>query len=574
MVNPIIRKEVLMTLRTSKALVMQVAYLVALAGLMWLYWPADGLQDIGGEKARQILSILAIGELALVALFAPAFTGAAMTMEKEKKTFESLFATRLLPRQIALGKMVGSLAFLVLVVLSGIPALAAPLMLGGLSGYDVLKVALLLVLTAIYLGSIGLLISTVMHRSYRAIILTYAVILVVFFITALPAWSKMGGLIQRCGPAGQAILTVIASFSPLEAMISIVWPGSVYDHGGMSMPHFWMLHVPLACAVVVGVALFCIYKLGRPMAPPRPREKLKVIERDGKITARSFMFLIDPRKRKQMISWWQNPILIKEFRTRPMLQTHRLLRAAGFCLIASFLLMFAVLIAVNTMVGEEGTKTVMQGGKQVETVAMIPAITTAVGALMVVVIILIGPAMASGAISSDRETGVWELIRSTRMSSLRIASGKFQASIIPLLLVVGAMAPSLVVPLYVDPTVWPNVLRVLAVVGMTIFFVSTAGTFFSSLFARTSTATAWTYGLVISLGLASLLAMLGGEKFSDGFIRTIFLVNPVASVMDAGGNETMQRYSLWAEHIRIVALAGVGMFVVTVGRILQLRRPE
>src|SRR5512140_1160113 len=104
MANPIIRKEVLMTLRTSKALVMQVAFLVALAGLMWLYWPADGLQDIGGERARQILSILAIGELALVALFAPAFTGAALTMEKEKKTFESLFATRLLPREIALGK--------------------------------------------------------------------------------------------------------------------------------------------------------------------------------------------------------------------------------------------------------------------------------------------------------------------------------------------------------------------------------------------------------------------------------------------------------------------------------------
>lgn len=574
MANPIIRKEVLMTLRTSKALAMQVAFFAALGGLMWLYWPADGLQDVGGEKARQILSILAIGELALVALFAPAFTGAAITMERERKTLDSLFATRLQPWEIALGKMVGSLAFLVLIVLSGVPALAAPLLLGGVSWQDVLTVVGLLLMTAVFLGSIGLLVSTFMHRSYIAIIVTYVVVLLVVFVMAMPAWPLSRNLITRCGPAFQAILTTCASISPLQAMISIVWPGSAYDQSSPTMPPIWQLHVPMAMTAIVAIAIICIHRLSRPPAPPRPREKLQVVERDGKITVRSVMFLVDPRKRKQMIRWWQNPILIKEFRTRPMLQAHRLLRAAGMCLISSFVLMLVVLAAVNSLVDEGGTITSKVGGKEVDTVAMIPAIATALGVLMVVVIILVGPAMASGAISSDRETGVWELIRSTRMASWRIASGKFQASIIPLLLVIGAMVPSLLVLLYVDFTIWPNVLRILEVVGITILFVSTAGTFFSSMFAKTSTATAWTYGLVISLGLLSLLMLLGGDKFSDRFVRTIFLVNPIAAVMDAAGNETMQRYSLLAEHLRIMALAGLGMFVVTVGRIFHLRRPD
>lgn len=574
MVNPIIRKEVLMTLRTSKALVMQVAFLSALAGLLWLYWPADGLQDIGGAKARQILSILAIGELALVALFAPAFTGAALTMEREKKTLDSLFATRLRPWEIGLGKMVGSLAFLVLIVVTGFPALAATLMLGGITVGDVVKVAGLLLLTAVYLGSLGLLVSTLMHRSYRAIIVTYAIILVVFFLLATPAWPVTHNLILQCGPALQAMLTVLTAFSPLEAMISVVWPRGEFDGGGTFMPSFWALHVPLAIGVVLAVAAFTVYRLSRPLAPARPRERLRVIERDGKVTARDILFLVDPRKRKKMIRWWQNPILIKEFRTRPMLQTHRLIRAAIVCLLASFLLMGAVLFAASTLMAEGGIRTSMQGGKPVETVAMIPAICTALGALMVMVIILLGPAAASGAISSDRETGVWELVRSTRMSSWRLASGKFQASIIPLLLIVGAMLPSLAVLIYVDRTILPNVLQMLAVVGMTIFFVSTAGTFFSSLFARTSTATAWTYGLVISLAVLSLLILLAREKFSYEFVRMVFLVNPVAAVMDAAGSETMKSFALVHGHLKIMGLASLGMFAVTVGRIFQLRRPD
>jgi len=383
----------------------------------------------------------------------------------------------------------------------------------------------------------------------------------------------MRNLIRQCDLL-QGPLTVLAALSPLEAMISVVWPGSDFDLGATFMPSFWVLHIPLAIGVVLAVAAFTVYRLSRPLAPPRPRERLRVIERDGKVTARDFMFLVDPRKRKKMISWWQNPILIKEFRTRPMLQTHRLIRAAIVCLIASFVLMVAVLGVASALMGEEGTRTSMQGGKPVETIAMIPAICTAIGALMVVVIILIGPAAASGAISSDRETGVWELVRSTRMSSWRIASGKFQASIIPLLLIIGAMLPSLAVLLYVEPTVLPNVLQMLAVVGMAIFFVSTAGTFFSSLFSRTSTATAWTYGLVISLGLLSLLTLLGEEKFSDRFVRIIFLVNPVAAVMDAAGNERMQKFSLVAEHLKIMGAASLGMFAVTVARIFDLRRPD
>ena len=148
--NPIIHKEVLSALRTRKVILMQGVFLLMAAALIWLFWPPDGLQDVGGQQARQILSILAIGQLVMVALFAPTFTAASLTSEKEQNTMESLFATAMRPWEIATGKMVGSLTFLILVVLTGIPAISSPFMLGGVSGSEVLAIIAILLLTAVY----------------------------------------------------------------------------------------------------------------------------------------------------------------------------------------------------------------------------------------------------------------------------------------------------------------------------------------------------------------------------------------------------------------------------------------
>ena len=571
--NPIIRKELLSALRTRKAALMQAMFLGLAAALIWLHWPSSGLQDIGGQQAHRILSMLAIGQLVMIALCAPAFTAASLTSETERNTLESLFATSLRPHQIAFGKMVGSLGFLVLMVLSGIPALALPFLLGGVRGTDVLAAVGLLLLTAVYLGMIGLLISSFMHRSYRAIIMTYAVLLVIFFLVAIPAWPISRNLISRAGSGWQVALHVVASLSPLEAMLSLIWQDSTYTIGARNMPPFWQLYIPLSCAVTAATAVVCLIKLRRPVAPPRPREKLKVVER-GRISARSFMFLVDPRKRKRMIRWWQNPVLIKEFRSRPMLQAQWLLRAIGICLIVSVVLMLVMAIGVEAWVMQTGAVQIQHGGRVTQTPGMYPMMATTIAGLMVTLVLLVGPAITGGAICADRESGVWDLIRTTTMPSWRIVSGKFQASIIPLLLLVLAMVPAMIILLCFELDLWLNVVLVLVVVGMTVLFVGTAGTFFSSLFSKTSTATAWTYALVITIGLLTLLVLLGRESFSYRLIEAVFVLNPVAAAMDAAGHPGMQEFGLMGRHLKIMGIATAVMFVITVARVFQLRRRD
>jgi len=581
--NPIIRKEVLSALRTRKAAIMQTTFFVVLAGLFWLLWPADGLQDVGGETARQIFSIVAIGQLVMVTMFAPAFTAASLTLERERNTLESLYTTALRPWEIALGKMAGSLTFLMLLVLTGLPALMLPTILGGISLREVLAAWGILLLTALYLGMMGLLVSVFMQRSYRAIIVAYVVVAAVTFVAALPAWPVSGYLIGRAGTFGQTILHVIASLSPLEAMISLVWKsgpeGSAYAQGAQHMPPFWAVFLPLSLLLCAVTTVACLVRLRHATAPSSGKGSKSVVERG--LSARNLLFLVDPRKRKRNIAWWQNPVLMKEFRTRPTLHAQWLIRAVCTALIVSVLLMLLVGISIGFFVGEQ---------RSGEGHDMFSIMATTVGVLTVVLVLLLGPAMTGGAISGDRESGVWDQVRATRLGSCQIVIGKFLASIIPLLLLALATAPSLGVLLYFRSNLYPNLLRIAAVVGMTIVFVSTAGMFFSSLFSRSSTATAWTYGLVISLGLTTLLMLLGREQFSERLVGTIFIVNPVAAVIDAAGVEIAKKhsdadavaagvgiaksYSFFIPHLKVIGGASVALFVAAVARTFHLLRAD
>jgi hypothetical protein len=360
------------------------------------------------------------------------------------------------------------------------------------------------------------------------------------------------------------VLHLIGSLSPLQAVVSLAWPGSEYARGAASLPPFHVTFVPMALLVVFAAAAFCLKKLHEPVAPPRPREKLRVIERDGKITARDVVFLIDPRKRKRPIEWWQNPVFVKECRTRPMLQGQWMMRAICIATLASIVLMFIMSQVASGLFESSGG--VNQSNSMLYAVAV----------LMVVLVVLVGPALSGGTICGDVETGVWDLLRTTRMSSWRIVSGKFQAAIIPMGLLILATFPSFGVLLYVEST-WPMllaILRVIQVVLVTMLFTGVAGMFFSSLFLKTSAATAWTYALIIGMGLLTLLVLLGQDRFSAEFVTNVLMLNPVAASLDAAGYNFAAGAGgkMMAMFTKVFLTATVAMAVVTVGRVFQLRR--
>jgi len=98
------------------------------------------------------------------------------------------------------------------------------------------------------------------------------------------------------------------------------------------------------------------------------------------------------------------------------------------------------------------------------------------------------------------------------------------------------------------------------------------GMFFSSMCSRTSTATAWTYSVVVVVSLLSLIVLLGADILSFAVRRTVFIPNPVTAVLDAAGMPNFQSYHLFTAHLRLIAAATVGLFAVTVVRVWHLCR--
>ncbi len=90
--NPVLTRELLVTLRSPRAFLLQFLYVCALGSLVYFQWPVggDGRAQVSPAKARRLFDIFFLGQFFLVALMAPTFAAGSITGEKERKTYELL----------------------------------------------------------------------------------------------------------------------------------------------------------------------------------------------------------------------------------------------------------------------------------------------------------------------------------------------------------------------------------------------------------------------------------------------------------------------------------------------------
>src|SRR5581483_6944725 len=113
--------------------------------------------------------------------------------------------------------------------------------------------------------------------------------------------------------------------------------------------------------------------------------------------------------------------------------------------------------------------------------------------LQMALLVLLTPSLASGLISSERETGGWTLLQMTPVSPGAIVRGKLLSVAWPLFLVLCATLPGYLVMITLEPEqLWP-VLRVLSCLALTAVFAVLLGAAVSSLFRNTAAATAVAY---------------------------------------------------------------------------------
>jgi len=178
--NPVIGRELRVRVRVGRAYMLQAFYLAFLILIVALaYQAAIGdnpdlrnpvrVQGALVEFYRLVMSML----VALIALIAPALTANAITLERERKTMDLLLATPLTARQLLVGKLLGSFAFIVLLLALTLPVSAVSVLLGGVSFPELLKAYLLIACGGLVLCAIALLSSVYARNSTLAVLWSY-----------------------------------------------------------------------------------------------------------------------------------------------------------------------------------------------------------------------------------------------------------------------------------------------------------------------------------------------------------------------------------------------------------------
>ncbi len=184
-----------------------------------------GVANASAIVGQAIFALLSVFQLMLVAFLAPAFTTGAISLEREKATLDLLITTPLRPGAIVVGKLLSALAFVVLMVVAGIPVSALVLMYGGAAVQDIVRAQVVLFAAAIGFGVIGLFCSALIKRTQSATVIAYSTVLLLtvgtFFLWRLWTAGLAGTTTGAFGVPNRAPEQLLY-LNPAIAMVEIV----------------------------------------------------------------------------------------------------------------------------------------------------------------------------------------------------------------------------------------------------------------------------------------------------------------------------------------------------------------
>lgn len=123
-------------------------------------------------------------------LLIPGIAGSSIAGERERRTLDILLTTNLNPWRIIIGKLEASLSLVFLLAFSTLPSMAMVMIFGGVGLIELLTEVAFLVVTGIFIGSIGIFCSAMCKKTNMATILSYllVVVLVIGTVLALIFW--------------------------------------------------------------------------------------------------------------------------------------------------------------------------------------------------------------------------------------------------------------------------------------------------------------------------------------------------------------------------------------------------
>jgi ABC-type transport system involved in multi-copper enzyme maturation permease subunit len=173
--NPIIVKEGVSRMRTWRAPVVATLYLGLIGAVGWAWLDiGEATSQVASTVGIQAFAAMAFFQLGLVCLFAPALAAGAISGERERQTLDVLLVSRVSAFGIVWGKLVASMAYIVLLILTALPLFAAVFLFGGIDFQEFVLSQLVTVATALCLGAVAIFFSALFRRSLAATVSSYA----------------------------------------------------------------------------------------------------------------------------------------------------------------------------------------------------------------------------------------------------------------------------------------------------------------------------------------------------------------------------------------------------------------
>jgi len=272
--NPVLLKELKLRFRAFKSFSGLMFYLVVLcifvAGFLLVYTQFTGTGFFRPSESFAMFAVLSMLQMGLVMFITPGLTAGAISTEREKQTLNILLTTTQSSSQIIIGKLLSSVAFLILLLIAGLPLYSLVFLFGGVSPSQLITIFLLYLLTLIAIGSIGIMFSTITKKTIVSMIATYGAMIFLAGITAFFFFIGMSMeqmSMAQGTPTNQTPFSPItyfwASINPGALMLTILYPDlatSLESLVGISLP-IWIVYIIFYCLITILCLAIAIRKL-------------------------------------------------------------------------------------------------------------------------------------------------------------------------------------------------------------------------------------------------------------------------------------------------------------------------
>lgn len=229
--NPVLRNESKLAVRSIKFTLMIFAYIVILSVAAVIYYNSLNsevfINGLNLQSSVMFYVVMAVGQAVLLMFIVPSLTSTAICSEREKQTLDILLSSKLTPLQIIVGKVFASSLRVIVLIISTMPLYAICSLIGGVKLSNIIELIIFFTVNTIFVGSIGVFVSTYVKTSKVATALSYGLVLFIYVGIIVIAWAIFVITMMQLNSSGAMVsdmpkVSPIVYLSPVAGFASLL----------------------------------------------------------------------------------------------------------------------------------------------------------------------------------------------------------------------------------------------------------------------------------------------------------------------------------------------------------------